>query len=270
MAEAFSKAHVVVTGGSAGLGLAIGRAFLDAGAHLSLLARDSDRLAVAARTLGDRTDRVATFSADVSAEDQVEQAIVEARQIFGPVKLLVNAAGISDRAAILETDAARFQRLMEINFLGPVRCVRAVSEDLLATRGHIVNIGSLASKIASGYLGAYPASKFALAAYTQQLRIELEPRGVHTLFVCPGPIQREDAGRRYDALADTLPESARRPAGGAQLKAIDPQWLARQIVLACQRRQPELVVPAKVRMLVALAQFFPAWTDRIIRRKTGM
>ncbi len=180
----------------------------------------------------------------------------------------MNAAGISARSAILDTTEADFQLLWDLNFLGVVRCTRAASERLLQARGHVVNVGSLASKIAARYLGAYPASKFAVAAYSQQLRLELGPRGLHVLLVCPGPLAREDAGRRYDAQATGLPESARQPGGGARLKRINPHWLARRIVSACERRKAELVVPGTARWLFALAQLSPALGDWILRRKT--
>jgi short-subunit dehydrogenase len=127
----------------------------------------------------------------------------------------------------------------------------------------------LASKIASAYLGAYPASKFAVAAYSRQLRLELAPRGLHVLLVCPGPLQRADAGTRYDDQAAGLPAAARRPGAGAQLKAIDPLALGQRIIRACQRREPELVVPGKVRWLAALSELAPSWGDWILRHKTG-
>ena len=74
----------------------------------------------------------------------------------------------------------------------------------------MVNIGSLAAKSAARFLGAYPASKFPVAAYSQQLRYELNPQGVHVLLVCPGPIARPDAGRRTTT---RRPTCRKRPAG---------------------------------------------------------
>jgi short-subunit dehydrogenase len=130
----------------------------------------------------------------------------------------------------------------------------------------LVNVGSLASKVAPPYMGAYPASKFALAAYTQQLRLELGNRGLHVLLVCPGPIAREDAGQRYFAAAKDIPAEALKPGVGAKLKLIDPNGLAVQIFKACERRQPELVVPGKAKLLFALAQLWPALGDRYLRR----
>ena len=81
---------------------------------------------------------------------------------------------------------------MELNLIALVRCTRAAVAHLLARRGHVVNIGSLAAKSAARWVGAYPATKFAVAAYSQQLRLELGPEGLHVLLVCPGPIPRKD------------------------------------------------------------------------------
>jgi short-subunit dehydrogenase len=139
---------------------------------------------------------------------------------------------------------------------------------LVNTRGHVVQVGSLSSKTASRHLGAYPASKFPLAAYAQQLRLELAPQGLHCLLVCPGPIRREDAGSRYDAAAGNLPPEARQPGGGVKLKGIDPEWLAGRILSACERRQAELIVPARAKLLFAISQLWPTLGDWIVKRMT--
>ena len=133
---------------------------------------------------------------------------------------------------------------------------------MLKTHGSVVNIGSLASKVATPYLGAYPPSKFAVAAYSQQLR--LENPGVHVLLVCPGPIRRDDAGSRYEEEARHLPPAARQPGGGARLNAVASDHLARRILRACQRRQPELVVPSRARLLFAISQLAPTWGDWLL------
>ena len=113
-----------------------------------------------------------------------------------------------------------------------------------------------------------PASKFPLAAFAQQLRLELGPRGVHTLLVSPGPIARDETGPRYADQSAGLPESATRPGGGARLKAIDPTELAKKILAACEGRRAELVVPAKTKLLFALAQLWPTFSDWILRKNT--
>ncbi len=210
-----------------------------------------------------------TFAADITNEEQVAQLLAHTRDKYGRLDVLVNAAGKSSRGRATETPPEKFQELWELNFLATVRCVQALLPLIVESHGSIVNIGSLASKTAGQFLGAYPASKFPVAAYSQQLRMELRAEGVHILLVCPGPIRRDDAGRRYTSESDDIPESAQRPGGGAKLDAIDPVKLAAQVLTACERRQPELVVPAKARWLFAVSQLWPTLGDKILRRKTS-
>jgi short-subunit dehydrogenase len=138
----------------------------------------------------------------------------------------------------------------------------------LESRGHVVNIGSLAAKMASRYLGAYPASKFALSAYTQQLRLELGPQGLHVLLVCPGPLAR-DKVRTYGAEEmPNLPDEARRPGAGAKVKPIDPEWLAERILDACLKRRAELIVPARARLLFVFQAISPRLGDWLLTKMT--
>jgi short-subunit dehydrogenase len=258
----------LVTGGSSGLGLAIARALVIAGARVILTARNQDRLSAAAAALSSSDRQCAWLPADITQPDQVELLVAQAVQQHQRLDLLVNCAGRSARGEISTTSAEQFRELLELNFLSAVRCTQAALPHLLKTRGHVVHIGSLAAKIASRYLGAYPASKFPLAAYAQQLRLELGPEGLHVLLVCPGPLRRADAGSRYDDQAAELPPEARQPGGGVKLKGIDPDWLAGRILVACERRRPELVIPVRARLLFALAQLWPSLGDWIVTRMT--
>jgi short-subunit dehydrogenase len=257
-----------VTGGSAGLGLAVGRALAQRGAQVLLIARHQEPLAAAAAELRRTGGEVRTIVADVTWQEDVDRLAATVAADFGRLDLLCNAAGRSSRAAILDATPEDFQQLLDVNFLAVARTTRALAPLLMANHGHLVNIGSLASKTASKYLGAYPASKFALAAYTQQLRLELTDAGLHVLLVCPGPIARDDAGQRYAADAAGLPAKTQLPGGGAKLHALDPDKLAAKILVACERRRAELVVPAKARVLFALAQLSPKWGDWLLGRAT--
>lgn len=263
----WNQAVVAITGGSAGLGLATAQAFAAVGAQTVLLARDSARLAAAAEKIQAAKPPLA-LSADITQDDAVAAAFSQIRAQFGRLDVLVNCAGKSARGPIAETTPAQFQELWELNFLSAVRCTRAALPLLLERKGSVVHIGSLASKSAARYLGAYPASKFPLAAYSQQLRLELGPQGLHVLLVCPGPIRREDAGQRYAEQSANLPPSASQPGGGVRLKGIDPALLARRIVRACELRESELVIPGYSRLLFAIAQLSPALGDWILRRMT--
>lgn len=256
----------LVTGGSKGLGLAIARALVEAGAHVVINGRNEEQLAAAAASLS-KADRVCGWlPGDVTQQDQVDALVAETIKLHGRMDLLVNCAGKSDRGEIANITADQFRELVDLNFLSAVRATRASLTELQKSRGHVVFIGSLASKGANRYLGAYPASKFPLAAYAQQLRLEMGPLGLHALLACPGPIRREDAGSRYDVKTADLPGQARQPGGGVKLKSIDPDWLARRILSACENRQAELVVPARAKLLFAIAQLWPALGDWIIER----
>jgi NAD(P)-dependent dehydrogenase (short-subunit alcohol dehydrogenase family) len=258
----------LVTGGSAGLGLAIARALVAAGAKVTIAARNQERLAAARQALNSAGVACAAITADVTQQADCEQLVREVAGKHGRLDLVVNCAGRSARGEVAATTAQQFAELLDVNFLSAVRVTQAALPHLVADRGHLVFIGSLASKSASRFLGAYPASKFPLAAYAQQLRLELGSRGLHTLLVCPGPIRRDDAGQRYDATAANLPPEARRPGGGVRLKGIDPDWLAARILRASERRHAELVVPARARLLFAISQLWPRWGDWIVRRMT--
>ena len=258
----------VVTGASSGLGRHIATALSAAGASVVLAARDSARLEAAAAQLAASASRALPVVADVTNQQQVDRLFERTMSELGRLDVLVNCVGVSGRGGAIDTTAEDFARTFDINFLAAVRCTRAAVPHLLQSHGNLVNIGSLAGKTASRYLGAYPASKFALTAYTHQLRLELGPEGLHVLLVLPGPIVRDDAGVRYADQAGGLPANAGEPGGGVKLKGIDPQKLAEQILRACQGRQPELVVPARARLLFALQQLSPRLGDWILRRMT--
>ena len=259
---------VIVTGASTGFGRVLAEAFARAGATVVLAARTVEKLDEAALAIRNFGGQVLAQPTDVTDKASVERLMATTVERFGRIDAVVNNAGASMRASIEDTSDDDFIELIDLNLMSVVNCTRAALSHLLATGGHIVNIGSLAAKTASPYLGAYPASKFAVAAYSQQLRLELGPRGLHVLLVCPGPIARDDAGVRYDEQSKKLPASARQPGGGAKLRAIDPVWLAAKTLRACERRKPELIVPGKARLLFALAAFWPSLGDWIVRRKT--
>jgi short-subunit dehydrogenase len=260
----------VVTGASAGLGAAIARVLAARGAILVLVARHSAPLEQMADTLRGLGGEVLAVAADMTVQQDVENLAQQVVLRYGQVDMLCNCAGRSARGAILDTTAEDFQQLLDVNFLAAVRTTRAFAPLLMHQRGHVVQIGSLASKLAARFLGGYPAGKFALAAYAQQLRLELGPAGLHVLLVCPGPIQRpEDETPRYAEQTTGLPAEAQRPGAGAKLKGIDPTWLAERMLIACEKRRAELIVPSKVRWLLLLAQISPRLGDWILRRATS-
>ncbi len=268
--------RAVIVGGSAGLGRSLAEVLLDRGARVAIVARGQTVLNQTVAEFTAPGDEVFAIQADITHVAEVERLAIAIHDRWGGVDFVAHTAGRSMRGDAISTDPDQFDELWQLNFLSAVRVAQAFTPDLLKSRGHMVFIGSLAGKCAPRYLGAYPASKFPLSAFAQQLRMELGPKGVHTLLVSPGPIARhahgndaDPASNRYADQTVNLPESANRPGGGARLKAIDPVRLAQQILRACESRRPELVVPGKAKLLFALAQLWPTLADWLLQKKTS-
>ncbi len=264
--------RAVIIGGSAGLGRALADVLPQYGARLAIVARGQQALDSAAQELRAQGADVLSIAADVTKADDIRRMGATIQSAWGGIDLLCHCAGRSMRGTALATSATDFRGLWETNFLSAVECIQQFAEPLVASRGHVVLVGSLASKVAAGYLGAYPASKFPLAALAQQLRLETEHRGLHTLLVCPGPIVREgqhETETRYVAQSLEVPAAAHQPGGGAKVSAINPHWLAGKILRACEQRRAELIVPKRARLLFAVTQISPRFGDWLLRRMTS-
>ncbi|MDR0520407.1 MAG: SDR family NAD(P)-dependent oxidoreductase [Planctomycetaceae bacterium] len=259
---------VLVTGGSSGLGRIIAEKFCRSGANLIIAALEKTDVEKAAAEMSAACGTaVLPVHADITRQADIDRIFDTVKNRFNRLDVLVNNAGRSMRGKILDTAPEQFQALFDLNVLGTIRCTRAAAPMLLEKKGHVVNIGSLAAKSAARFVGAYPVSKFAVAAYSQQLRLELGPENLHVLLVCPGPIKRDN--ERLYPLEDTgIPESARKPGAGVKTGLIDPDWLAGQILTYCEKRKPELVVPGKARILFALSQLFPSLGDWLVKKNT--
>jgi len=265
----------IVTGASGGLGFAISQALVAQGAQVALAARGAQALSAAADKLRVGGGEVLEVPTDVTKPAEVDALVSQTLARFGRLDLLVNNAGRSSRQSVLDTTPDEFCELLDLNFISAVRLVRACLPHLEASAGHIANIGSLAGKAPARWIGAYPASKFALTAYTQQLRLELAEgdasavrKRVHVLLVCPGPIARKTPREPVAAAVEGVPDRALRPGAGVKTSAIDPDWLANKILSACEHRRPELTVPKIARLLFVLMQISPQLADWLIRKTT--
>ena len=250
---------VLVTGGSSGLGRTIAEEFAAAGAKLAIVGLEPDGVRRTAAEMQAAGFDVLGMPADITRQEDVDAMLGQLLARFGRLDVLVNNAGRSMRGKLADTTAEEFRDLMELNLIALVRCTRAALGQLLHSKGHVVNIGSLASKSAARWVGAYPATKFAVAAYSQQLRLELGPEGLHVLLVCPGPVARKDA-RLYPLQGlEDVPERARRPGAGVQVGLIPPQKLARAILRACEKRVRRSSCPATRGYCSRWRSSGPAW-----------
>ena len=249
-----------------------------AGARVLVVGRSSEgvRNALeACERAGESTDSMHGVTADLGRAGEGNRIAGEALRLLGGVDDLFCCVGRSGRAKILDTTDDDLRDYLAANLFAATELVRAVADDVAAGKGNVVFIGSLAGKLVTPFMGPYAVAKFALAAYADAVRLELEPRGAHVLLVSPGPIRRaaDDpaTGRgldRYatDARRAGLPASATAPGGSANLKQLDPDRLAAAVLDSCQRRDAELVVPRKAALLAGLIEWLPNAGRRLLAR----
>jgi short-subunit dehydrogenase len=180
----------VVTGASSGIGEATARRLAaEPGARLVLVARREERLRALAEELGGATI-VALDLIDEDAPTRVREALE--REHGGRLDLLVNNAGSSWNAPFAEGGWANVQRTMALNFDAQLRLTEALLPLLRASApSSIVNVASTAGRVGRAAGGAYSASKFALAGWTDSLHLEERPHGVHVGLVLPGFVATE-------------------------------------------------------------------------------
>ena len=264
----WSGKTVLVTGGSNGLGRVIAETFGAAGAQVAIVGLEAADVEATAEAMRDGGVDVLPLVADVTKPEDATRIVEETVAKFGKLDALVNAAGRTHRGRILETPLDEFDSLWKLNVLGTIACSQAAAPQLIKAKGHIVNIGSLAAKSAARWVGAYPTTKHAVAAFSQQLRLETAPDGLHVLLVCPGPVKRDNPRLYPLKRAEGIPESALMPGGGVKVGKIDPRDLAQKILKACEKRRPEIVTPWKARVLFSIAQMFPRLGDWIVLKST--
>jgi NAD(P)-dependent dehydrogenase (short-subunit alcohol dehydrogenase family) len=213
--ETLQGKHAVVTGASRGIGLAIARALMAQGARITLMARDAQALEVAVAELGGDT---AWQAVDVTDAEGVAAAFARA----GAVDILVNNAGQAASAPFGRTDAALWQRMLDVNLTGAYHCIQAALPAMLdAGWGRVVNVASTAGLTGYRYVAAYCAAKHGLVGLTRALALEVASRGVTVNAVCPGFTETDIVA---DAVANIVRKTGRTEVQArAELAAANPQ-----------------------------------------------
>ena len=177
----------VVSGASRGIGLAVSRALLEAGARVVMLARGTEELQSRARELGPDAYPLAC---DVGEVVDVERAVEAIRGRYGSAPdIIVNNAGLFRLSAVADTSSEEFTAALDVNVVAPFRLLRAFLPEMRQRgRGDIVAIGSIADHSVFPENGAYAASKHALRALHEVLRAELRGSGIRVILVSPGPV----------------------------------------------------------------------------------
>lgn len=177
----------IVTGASSGIGRETARELARRRAHVVLASRDRERLEALAAELADYPGRRLVVPTDVTDRLAVEGLVRRTVEEFDGVDVLVNNAGVGLFAPIAGGSLDNMHHLFNVNVWGAVHCIQATVPYMRRQRsGHIVNVSSIAGKVAAPYLGIYSASKFALTAISDSLRSELAGSGIGVSTVYPG------------------------------------------------------------------------------------
>lgn len=241
---------IVITGASSGIGLVTARRAAAAGAKVLLVARSADALREAAdgiRAAGGEADHAV---ADVGDAAQVLAAAAQAVARFGRIDSWVNDAGSAIFGKVLDTPLAEQEQLFRTNYFGVVHgCMAAVPH--LMNGGAIVTVGSLASDMPSPPMGVYSATKHAVKAYVEVLRMELQADGapISVTLVKPSGIDTP-IGQHA---------SNHGSAGEAQIPppAYDPELVADAILDSCVHPRREVTVGGVGRAQILFSQHFP-------------
>jgi NAD(P)-dependent dehydrogenase (short-subunit alcohol dehydrogenase family) len=171
----------LVTGGSSGIGLALARMLRDEGYALTLVSRTAAKVEAAAAEL----DALAV-AADVSLEEDCERALAAHVERHSRLDVLVNSAGIGIGGRVEDMTAKQWDLQFGVNLRGLFLLTRGAIPLLRETRGHIVNLASIAGTLPTPGLTAYGATKAAVISFTRSLNGELDGDGVRALALCPG------------------------------------------------------------------------------------
>jgi len=259
--EPFRGRSVALTGAASGIGRALVLRFARGGARVAALDRDVRGLAKLAKEVGASAD-VRTIPLDVTDAGACQRVFEELASGFAGLDVLVNNAGISHRSPFATTELAVFRRVMDVNYFGALHCTHAALPGLIARRGLVVTVSSIAGFAPLVGRAGYCASKHALHGLFDTLRCELRPHGVHVLLVCPGftatAIERNALG------ADGAPAQHAQTRVGSQQQ---PESVAEAIYHAAGRRRRLLVLSGVGRTTRLLTRVAPGLYERLMARR---
>jgi 3-dehydrosphinganine reductase len=257
-------AHVLITGGSSGIGLATAARVLERGGRVSLVARDSERLARAEDTLesgsGSPT-RVCAEPADVTDRESFETALALLIAQFGPVDVLVTSAGGAHPGHFEELPHEVFEQQMALNYFGTLHPIRAVVPGMIErNRGHLMLVSSAAGIVGVFGYSAYTPAKFAVRGLAETLRAELKPHGI--VVGCAYPADVDTPG--LEAENETKPEATRTLSARAKVRR--PAEVAKQIVSGIEHDRLTVTTDPQTAMLARAAGFLAPVVRRTVDR----
>jgi NADP-dependent 3-hydroxy acid dehydrogenase YdfG len=214
-----SNQVVAVTGASSGIGEATALACARAGAAVALAARRVDRIEALAERIRADGGRAIAVGTDVGEEEQASAFVQRAHAEFGRLDVLVNNAGVMLLGPIENASTEEWRRMVHANVFGVLYCTHAALPLMRAQgAGHVVNVSSVAGRVARAGSGVYNLTKFGIGAFSESLRQECVAIGVRVTTIEPGAVATELPGHNR---TEVLEQMAKRFAGVTPLKAED-------------------------------------------------
>jgi NAD(P)-dependent dehydrogenase (short-subunit alcohol dehydrogenase family) len=238
----------IVTGASSGIGRETAILLASHGWTVALVSRRAAELSALKQQIKATGGVAITIEADVTKPKDVDRIVADTNAIGGRIDALLNIAGVGGMSSVLTPDDG-VRLMIDTNLLAPIRLMRAAIPIMRAQRGGaIVNVGSVKGEIAIG--GIYSATKFGLRGLTSSVRRELAGSGIHVSLVEPG----------YIATAMTAHRGGRMPGADVVAAAIET---------CLTRSRRRVVVPGYYRLLIWVANLFPALVDRRYNGRVG-
>lgn len=262
--QCFAGKAILVTGAGGGLGRAIALRFARAGARIAALDKDTAGVEELRAEIESRGGQCLALPCDVTDAGACARAVAATVQRFGTLDVLVNNAGMSQRSGFAATDLAVIRRVMEVNFFGAVHCTKAALPHLVAARGLIVAISSVAGYTPLIARTGYAASKHAMHGFFESLRAELSPAGVDVTMVCPSFI-----ATRIDRNALGGDGQPVRHAQVTIGKPLSPDTVAQRILAGAARRRRLLLVGPTAWQAWWLSRLAPGLYEKLMARRLG-
>jgi short-subunit dehydrogenase len=244
----------VVTGASSGIGEATARELALRGASVVLASRAVDRLEALRRKISASGGVALAVETDVSDRGSVEAMVGRTVGELGSLDVLVNNAGLGLSGKIAEVRTEDVRHVFEVNTIGPLNCIQSALVHM-ERGGRIINISSVVGRRSIPKVGAYCASKAALGALSDALRVEVADMGISVTSVYPGTTRtsfRENSRRTRDEKRGWRP------------KGVTPERVAQRIADAAEKGPRDVYVTIPDRLFVAGVTLLPGLADRVL------
>ncbi len=257
----FDNKTVWITGASSGIGEALAQQLSQRGAHLILSARNTGELERVRQSTA-TPERHRVFPLDVSQPEQLAAKTAELLQQTDKIDVLINNAGISQRALANETDLEVDRRIMEVNYFGTIALSKAVLPAMIERgSGQIVAVSSLAGIFGTPLRSAYAASKHALHGFFDSLRTEVHGDNILITLICPGFVRTNVS---LNALTATgAPQGTM---DNAQEAGMAADVFAQKMLRAIEKQQEEAVIAGREKIAVMLKRLAPRLLSYVMRR----